>query len=167
MAVAVGPMTTETGLGVFSAPFLRNQNIEARARPAPDSLLAGLPRTTSDLDKWLQQQYPNEESPTLLSSWLLGFVLGLKRDHRAEGDPPRLLPPILLNVGQEEDLFRHVIPVVAQNVFIFHDKGSTLKDSVTRNNVKKHHGGGEVEKYVFDTAGGALLLHHPLTRVTG
>ena len=155
--IVVGPMTTKRGLGEMSAPFLPHQDIQqGRFGPSqeqvPRSLLEQLPSSMGMLNIWLQQRVdvdarvpPSESS----APWLLGFLLGFKRHPSIEHAKGEIVPNGLINIGQEENLFQRAIAVAVRNVFVFHDKGTTMQKVGARNDMQKIH--KESEVIIFET----------------
>lgn len=142
--IVMGPSTTMAGLGAASGAFLAAQNVEKREysqQPAFIQLLQGLPSTLTEANRFLRRQYNSSDSaPPMLSrtASLLGFLVGIKRDHRLEAEPGCIVLPGLWNTGQEEDLFRRAQAVVAQDVLVYHDKAATFSSmSPERNRFSK------------------------------
>lgn len=141
----VSPMTDALGLG--HNPRCSYQNVEevyfegangTAELVMPDELLDGLPATLGDVNQWMMNNSlvsVDDVDPEYVLGYFVGFPRGISRFEVQPGD---ILPPTLLNTGQEDFWFsgtgaakdtKRPKPAVARRVFVYHDKAATMKET--------------------------------------
>ncbi|CAE7239264.1 unnamed protein product [Symbiodinium sp. KB8] len=148
----VSPMTDALGLG--HNPRCPYQNVEevyfegpngTSELELPDALLDALPRSLGDTNQWMINNSivsVDDVDP----DYVLGYFVGFRRDFvQFESQPGHILPPTLLNLGQEDYWFdsgsagaggSRPKPAIARRVFVYHDKGSTMREAGSPGDLK-------------------------------
>jgi hypothetical protein len=141
----VSPMTDSLGLG--HNPRCSYQNVEevyfegangTAELAMPDSLLDDLPASLGDANQWMVNNSlvsVDDVDPEYVLGYFIGFPRGISE---FESQPGHILPPTLLNTGQEDYWFlgkgapkgsKRIKPAVARRVFVFHDKAATMQET--------------------------------------